>query len=114
MIRAPRETRPTVSMQRRLNDSKASVRSAICHLSAPNRQSRSSKRNRSMGFFAEFNQWLNAILATYIGGNTARIAAALEPAIVTLGGIYVIVWGYLALTGRLEEPVVAGIKRIVG
>jgi type IV secretion system protein VirB6 len=66
-----------------------------------------------MGFFAEFNAWLNALLAGYIGSNTARIAGALEPAIVTLGIVYVMVWGYLQLTGQIEEPFIAGIKRII-
>jgi type IV secretion system protein VirB6 len=66
-----------------------------------------------MGFFATFWSWLNGELANYIGNNTARLAAALEPAIVTLATIYVMVWGYLQLTGRLEEPVMAGLKRIV-
>src|ERR1700758_945626 len=66
-----------------------------------------------MGFFAEFNAWLNALLAGYIGDNTARTAAALEPAIVTLGVIYVMVWGYLQLTGQIEEPFIAGVKRLV-
>lgn len=66
-----------------------------------------------MGFFAEFSAWLNALLATYIGDNTARVAAVLEPAVITLGTIYVMVWGYLQLTGKIEEPFVAGVKRIV-
>ena len=48
-----------------------------------------------MGFFAEFNAWLTALLASYIGTNTARVAAAIEPAVLTLGVIYVMVWGYL-------------------
>jgi type IV secretion system protein VirB6 len=66
-----------------------------------------------MGFFSEFNAWLNALLAGYIADNVARIAAALEPGIVTLGIIYVMVWGYLELTGQIEEPFVHGVKRIV-
>src|SRR3974377_1042778 len=66
-----------------------------------------------MGFFAEFNAWLNALLAGYIGSNTARIAAALEPAIITLGIVYVMVWGYLELTGQIEEPFIRGVKRII-
>ena len=66
-----------------------------------------------MGFFATFWSWLNGELANYIGNNTARLAAALEPAVVTLATIYVMVWGYLQLTGRLEEPLTAGLKRIV-
>lgn len=66
-----------------------------------------------MGFFAEFNAWLNTLLASYIGDNTTRIAGALEPAIVTLGVIYVMVWGYLQLTGQIEEPFIAGVKRLI-
>jgi len=66
-----------------------------------------------MGFFAEFNTWLNALLATYIGDNTARVAALLTPAIVTLAVLYVMIWGYLQLMGQTDEPFVAGLKRIV-
>ena len=65
-----------------------------------------------MGFFAEFNLWLNNILANYIGNTTALVANALEPAIVTVATIYVMVWGYLHLTGQMEEHFIAGIKRI--
>ena len=65
-----------------------------------------------MGFFAEFNQWLNGILSTYIATNTARIATLLEPTIVTLAVIYVMVWGYLHLMGQIEEPFLTGIRRI--
>lgn len=66
-----------------------------------------------MGFFATFWSWLNNELATYIGDNTARLSAALEPSIVTLATIYVMVWGYLHLTGKIDEPFVAGLKRII-
>jgi type IV secretion system protein VirB6 len=66
-----------------------------------------------MGFFATFWNWLNGQLGTYIGSNTARLAAALEPAAVTLGTLYVMAWGYLHLTGQLEERFVAGLKRII-
>ncbi len=65
-----------------------------------------------MGFFAQFDAWLNMLLLTYIGDNTGRVAAALEPAVVTLGVIYVMIWGYLQLAGKVEEPFTAGIKRI--
>ena len=66
-----------------------------------------------MGFFATFWSWLNQQLTTYVGDNTARIAAALEPAIVTLATVYVMIWGYLQLTGRIEEPVTTGLRRII-
>ena len=66
-----------------------------------------------MGFFATFWSWLNGQLANYIGTNTARVAEALEPAIVTLATVYVMVWGYLHLTGRIDEPFVTGLKRLL-
>jgi len=66
-----------------------------------------------VGFFAEFNAWLTALLAGYIGDHVSRIASALEPAIVTLGVVYVVVWGYLELTGQIEEPFIHGVKRIL-
>jgi len=66
-----------------------------------------------MGFFQTFWAWLNQTLTGYIGNNTARVSAALEPAIVTLSTVYLMVWGYLHLTGRVEEPFANGLKRIV-
>jgi len=66
-----------------------------------------------MGFFATFWSWLNGQLASYIGTNTAKLAAVLEPAVVTFATIYVMVWGYLQLTGRMEEPFVSGLKKLL-
>jgi type IV secretion system protein VirB6 len=66
-----------------------------------------------MEFFATFWGWLNGQLGTYIGTNTARVAEALEPAVVTLGTLYVMAWGYLQLTGRIEEPFSLGVKRLL-
>ena len=37
----------------------------------------------------------------------------LEPAIVTLGVFYVIVWGYLQLAGKIEETFLEGVRRLV-
>jgi type IV secretion system protein VirB6 len=65
-----------------------------------------------MGFFATFWSWLNAQLAAYIGDNTARLATALEPAVVTLATIYVMALGYLYLTGKVAEPIESGVKRV--
>ncbi len=66
-----------------------------------------------MGFFAAFSTWLNGILATYIGDHTSRLAATLSPAVVTLATVYVMVWGYLQITGKIEEPFITGVKRII-
>jgi type IV secretion system protein VirB6 len=65
-----------------------------------------------MGFFATFWSWLNGQLATYIGDNTARLASVLEPTVVTLATIYVMAWGYLHLMGKIDEPIITGLKRI--
>lgn len=66
-----------------------------------------------MGFFGTFWSWLNSQLDGYIGANTALVAETLEPAVITLATIYVMVWGYLQLTGRIEEPMIAGLKRLL-
>ena len=42
----------------------------------------------------------------------AQMATLLEPAIVTLGTLYVLIWGFLHIAGRIEEPVLEGLKRI--
>ncbi len=65
-----------------------------------------------MGFFAEFSVWLDGVLSNYITDNTQRIATLLEPAVVTLGVLYVMVWGVLQLSGKVEEPFLTGLKRI--
>ena len=65
-----------------------------------------------MGFFAEFNAWLTALLDDYIHQYTVQMATLLEPAIVTLGTLYVLIWGFLHIAGRIEEPVLEGLKRI--
>jgi type IV secretion system protein VirB6 len=66
-----------------------------------------------VGFFASFWGWLTGHLTAYIGTNTALVARSLEPAIVTLATVYVMVWGYLQLMGRVDEPFVTGLRRLV-
>lgn len=66
-----------------------------------------------MGFFATFWSWLDSQLTSYIGASTARLAAILEPAVIALATVYVMIWGYLHLAGKLEEPFSAGLKRII-
>ncbi len=81
--------------------------------SRPDSSRRPDRGDAAMEFFQTFWTWLNGELASYIGENTARVASILEPAVVTLGTVYVMIWGYLQLTGRIDEPFVAGVKRIV-
>src|ERR1022692_1861906 len=65
-----------------------------------------------MGFFAEFNAWLTTLLDNYIHQYTVQMATILEPALVTLGTLYVLIWGFLHIAGRIEEPLLEGFKRI--
>lgn len=65
-----------------------------------------------MGFFETFWLWLNGALTSYIGETTARVALILEPAFIALGTVYVMGWGYLMISGRIQEPVGDGLRRI--
>jgi type IV secretion system protein VirB6 len=66
-----------------------------------------------MGFFETFLTWLNGQLTLFLGQTLARIALAIEPAAIALATIYVMVWGYLHLSGRIEEPILDGARRIL-
>ena len=65
-----------------------------------------------MGFFETFLTWLNTQLLQAMAQNLARVATAVEPAAITLATIYIMVWGYLHLSGKIEEPLLDGAKRI--
>lgn len=65
-----------------------------------------------MGFFADVSTWLNGLLATYIATTAAAVSNALEPALITLATVYVMGWGYLQVTGQIQEPVTDGLLRI--
>ncbi|HEY7930434.1 MAG TPA: type IV secretion system protein [Steroidobacteraceae bacterium] len=66
-----------------------------------------------MGFFATFWSWLNAQLSGYVGSNTAVLATVLQPTVIVLATLYVMIWGYLQMSGRIDEPIGMGIRRIV-
>ena len=63
--------------------------------------------------FEAFWTWLAARLASYIGTYASASAAAIEPVAVTLGVLYVMVWGYLHLKGAIQEPFLSGALRIL-
>lgn len=63
-------------------------------------------------FFQQFWTWLNDQLTEYLAAKTATVAGAIEPAVITLATIYVMIWGFLSLTGRIQEPIWEGVKRI--
>jgi type IV secretion system protein VirB6 len=65
-----------------------------------------------VGFFAEFAAWLDQLLATWVSDQTARVAAGIEPALIILMTVYVTIWGILQASGRIEEPLAEGFRRI--
>jgi type IV secretion system protein VirB6 len=66
-----------------------------------------------MNFFAAFDAWLRVQLASFIADRTATLAGLIEPFVVTCAVLYVMVWGYLHLTGQIEQPILEGAKRIL-
>lgn len=66
-----------------------------------------------MGFFAQFAAWLDSVLLGYIADTTARVAGALEPVVVAACTLYLMTWGAMQLTGKIAEPFLEGVKRIV-
>ncbi|MBT2337119.1 type IV secretion system protein [Variovorax paradoxus] len=66
-----------------------------------------------MMFFQQFWTWLTSQLTDYVAAKTAVVAGAIEPAVVTLATLYVMMWGFLSLTGRIQEPIWEGVKRIL-
>ena len=65
-----------------------------------------------MGFFAQFFSWLNGQLSNYVSTHASQVASTIEPAAVTLATVYVMIWGYLSMTGRIQEPIWEGVKRV--
>jgi len=64
-------------------------------------------------FFQQFWTWLTSQLTEYVAARAAIVAGAIEPAVVTIATIYVMMWGFLSLTGRVQEPIWEGVKRIL-
>lgn len=66
-----------------------------------------------MTFFSGIFTWLDGILATAVQDNLNAVATAIEPAAASIAAIYVLMWAFLSLTGRIPEPFSEGAKRIL-
>jgi len=64
-------------------------------------------------FFQNYFNSLLAHLTNYVSGMTGTVAGAITPVIVAFATMYVMFWGWLHLSGKIEEPVLEGAKRIV-
>jgi type IV secretion system protein VirB6 len=49
----------------------------------------------------------------FIANQVGAVSTLLEPAVITLASVYVMMWGYLQLTGKIEEPILEGGRRIL-
>jgi type IV secretion system protein VirB6 len=79
---------------------------------APAQSAAQPEEVKEMGFFGEFERWLNALLTNYLSNTLATVVTTLRPAVITLAALYVALWGYLQATGAIEQPFIAGLKRI--
>jgi type IV secretion system protein VirB6 len=64
-------------------------------------------------FFQNYFTSLTVHLLSYVSTTVGLVAAAISPVFVAFGTMYVMFWGWLHLTGKIEEPVLEGVKRIV-
>src|ERR1700730_1323418 len=64
-------------------------------------------------FFQTYFNSLTTLLLSYVSGMSATVAAAISPVIVAFAVMYVMFWGWLQLSGKIEEPVLEGAKRII-
>ena len=63
--------------------------------------------------WTSFFNWLTGQVNTFIGTQVGTVSTLIEPAVITLASVYVMMWGYLQLTGKIEEPVLEGGRRIL-
>jgi type IV secretion system protein VirB6 len=66
-----------------------------------------------VNIFANFFTWLDARLALWLSTKVAVVAATIEPWAVAMATLYVMVWAWLAGTGRIQEPIMDGVRRIL-
>jgi type IV secretion system protein VirB6 len=63
--------------------------------------------------WTSFFTWLTGQVNNFIATQVGTVSTLLEPAVITLASVYVMMWGYLQLTGKIEEPVLEGGRRIL-
>ena len=63
--------------------------------------------------WTSFFTWLTGQVNAFIGVQVGNVSTLIEPAVTTLAAGYVMMWGYLQLTGKIEEPLLEGGRRIL-
>src|SRR6202789_4258473 len=63
--------------------------------------------------WTSFFTWLTGQVNNFIATQVGTFSTLLEPAVITLASVYVMMWGYLQLAGKIEEPVLEGGRRLL-
>lgn len=63
--------------------------------------------------YADIMTFVNAQADRFISSKTAAIAAAIEPAAVTLLSVYVMIWGFSHIRGLIQEPFMDFLTRMI-
>jgi type IV secretion system protein VirB6 len=63
--------------------------------------------------WTSFFAWLTSQVNAFIAAQVGNVSTLIEPAVITLAAGYVMMWGYLQLTGKIEEPILEGGRRIL-
>ena len=53
--------------------------------------------------WTSFFTWLTGQVNNFIATQVGTVSTLLEPAVITLASVYVMMWGYLQLTGKIED-----------
>lgn len=63
--------------------------------------------------FTQYLAYINALTASYITPHVQIVADAISPAVYSLLGLYVILWGVSYLRGEMREPITEAAARFV-
>lgn len=62
--------------------------------------------------YTEVLTFVDSMTSVFISANVQAVAQAITPALTTLLGVYVMLWGFLLMRGQIQEPMMDGLMRI--
>lgn len=63
--------------------------------------------------YAGMMSFIDAQTSTYVSSKTQAVASAIQPAVVSLMGSYIILWGLAHIRGMVQEPVMEFVMRVI-
>lgn len=67
----------------------------------------------AIALYADILNFVSSQSTMFIGSKTQAVANAIKPAVVTLMGCYIILWGLAHIRGLVQEPIMEFVMRIV-